>query len=259
MLIPGLVSAKAPQLSVSEVIRLASETGLRAIEWAADGPIPIGDTAAAARAGASCRAAGITVCAYGTPYRAGFTDASAFPELLRTARALGARSIQVWGGDLASSDASLADWARTVHALRTAVDAAGEFGIRVGLRYRRSTLADTLPATQQLFREVSQDNLRTSWQPTPRQSPADALTEFHALLPGLSIVQLPGWPGQDDAGRTVAPALAAQAGLWQPILGELAGAAETRYALLTAAPDAAPESVRRDAATLLSWLAPARD
>lgn len=255
MLIPGLVSAKAPQLSVSEVIRLASETGLRAIEWAADGPIPVGDTAAAARAGASCRAAGITVCAYGTAYRAGSTDASVFPELLRTARALGARSIQVWAGDLGSSDASLADWARTVHALRTAVDAAGEFGIRVGLRYRRSTLADTLPAAQQLFREVSQDNLRASWQPTPGQSPADALTEFHALLPGLSIVELPGWPGQDDAGRS-APALAAHAGLWQPILGELAAAAETRYAMLTAAPDASPESVRRDAATLLSWLAP---
>lgn len=297
MLVPGLVSARSPQLPIPEVIRLATETGLRAIEWAAEG-IPVGDTAAATRAGAACRAAGITVCSYGSDFQAGASDAAGFAEVLRTARALGARSVQVWAGERASSNASLADWTRTVHALRIAVAAASEFGIRIGLRYRRNTLADTIAAAQQLLREVSQDNLSSSWQPSPGQTPADALTEFHALLPGLNMIHLadstqpgvtqpgvpqsvvtqsgvtqsgvaqsgPSQPSAAQSGGSGSPAaggphvtqpLAGQAGLWQPILGELAAAPETRYALLTAGAADSADSIRRDAETLLSWVSPA--
>lgn len=260
MLVPGLVSATFPELPVPEVIRLAADTGFRAIEWVAAEPVPPAEKSAA-RVGAACRAAGIAVCSYGSDYRAGASDPASFPEILRTARVLGARSVQVWAGAVSSSDASVADWSRTVQALRSAADTAADHGVRIGLRYRRNTLADTLTSAQQLLREVSQDNLSASWRPRAGQSPSDALTEFRALLPGLSMVHLPASSGLSSAASGSAvdgahgpPPLAGQAELWQPVLAELAARPETRYALLTVGADGSRESFRRDAETLRSWL-----
>lgn len=247
MLVPGLV-APSNRLAVREVLRLAADAKLQAVQWSTDGPVAVGDHAAATETRTLCQAAGVTSCSYASGYRAGSGATAGFREVLKTAHSLGARTVELRAGSCGSANASLADWSRTVHGLRDAVDAAGDLGIKIGLRLDRNTLADTVSSAHQLFREVSQDNLTASWQPHPEQAPAEAVTEFRALFPVLRTVHLPA--PADGAHGTPFAELAV---LWQPVLTAMADAGDTRHALLTVDPDAT-QHFRRHAETLRTWL-----
>src|SRR5262245_16795172 len=115
-LVPGLVSVTFRQLGPGEIIALAVEHGMRAIEWGGDVHVPVGDLVVAREVGRWCVDAGIIVEAYGSYYR-GIGD---FAPVLETALALGAPRIRVWAGELGSAEEG--DRGVVVEALRRAAE-----------------------------------------------------------------------------------------------------------------------------------------
>lgn len=239
-LVPGLVSVTFRQLTPDEIVSLAVEAGLRAVEWGGDVHVPTGDLGAARAVAARCGGAGIAVEAYGSYHRAD----GGFAPVLETALALGAPRIRVWAGRSGSAEED--DRAAVVEGLRGAVESAGRAGVEVAVEYHAGTLTDTLASTLRLLEEVP--GLRPYWQPPVGSSLGDALDAVPALAP--VAVHVFSW---DDAGARLP--LAARAELWLPVFAELATLPGDRHVLLEFVRDDDPDAFRADAAVLREWLA----
>lgn len=254
VLLPGLVSVTFRALSVPEVVALALDCGLRAVEWGGDVHVPLNDLAAANDARQRCADAGLTVSSYGSYHRAGVTDPAAWDAVLATAVELGAPQVRVWAGDTGSASASAGQRAAVVDAIRAAADAAEAAGVRVALEYHPDTLTDELDSATRLFTEVGHASVVPYWQPGGAQDVADAVREVRALLPALTTAHVFSWgPG----GWSDRLPLAAREDLWPPLLRELGRDGVDRFALLEFVADDSPEAFRADAATLLGWLSAA--
>ncbi|WP_328608178.1 sugar phosphate isomerase/epimerase [Amycolatopsis sp. NBC_00345] len=251
MIVPGLVSVTFRDRGVPEIIDLAGECGLRAVEWGGDVHVPAGDFDAAERTRARCAAAGIAVAAYGSYYRAGESDPAELGPVLDTAALLGAPLVRVWAGRLGSAESSPHHRALVTARLRAAGDAAQERGLRLALEYHVDTLTDTLESTQRLLRELHHPAVVPYWQPRGEQPVAPAMTQIRALLPEVPSVHVFSWGPPGPAERLP---LADRGDLWQPVLAELAADGLTRHALLEFVAGDDPDALRRDAATLLSWI-----
>jgi sugar phosphate isomerase/epimerase len=245
MIVPGLVSVTFRDRGVPELLDLMGECGLRAVEWGGDVHVPAGDFGAAERTRAQCAAVHIAVAAYGSYYRADETDPV---PVLETAALLGAPLVRVWAGRLGSAESPPPHRAQVVARLRAAADAAQERGLRLALEYHAGTLTDTLESTQRLLAELDHPAVVPYWQPSGGQSASSAMTQIRALLPEVPTVHVFSW---SPAERLP---LAERADLWQPVLAELAADGAPRHALLEFVPGNDPDALRRDAATLLSWI-----
>jgi sugar phosphate isomerase/epimerase len=218
---------------------------LPAVEWGGDVHVPAGDFGAAERTRAQCAAADIAVAAYGSYYRADETDPV---PVLDTAARLGAPLVRVWAGRLGSAESQPPHRTQVVTRLRAAADAAQERGLRLALEYHAGTLTDTLESTQRLLVELDHPAVVPYWQPSGGQSASSAMTQIRALLPEVPTVHVFSW---SPAERLP---LAERGDLWQPVLAELAADGVTRHALLEFVAGDDPGALRRDAATLLSWI-----
>jgi hypothetical protein len=238
--VPGLVSVTFRQLTPEDVVALAVEHGIAAIEWGGDVHVPTGDLAVAKEVAGRCADAGVAVEAYGSYYRA----SGDFGPVLDTALALRAPRIRVWAGERGSVEET--DRAAVVDDLRRVADVAAGEGVELAVEYHANTLTDTLPSALDLFAEVPA--LRPYWQPPVGSGLDDAL----AAVPALSPVAAHVFSWDETGGRLP---LAARAGLWQPVLAELAALPGTRHALLEFVRDDDPAAFAEDAATLRGWLA----
>jgi len=239
-IVPGVVSVTFRQLAPDEVIALAVEYGMRAIEWGGDVHVPIGKLARAREVATRCADAGIAVEAYGSYYRA----TGEFGPVLETAVALGTARVRVWAGERGSAQES--DRGRVVRALRDTVDEAARAGVEVAVEYHANTLTDTLASTTRLLDEVP--GLRSYWQPPIGSTPADALDAIPAVQPVAAHVF--SW---DDAGQRLP--LVARKDLWRPAIAALATLPGLRYALLEFVRNDDPLAFGADAAVLRAWLA----
>ena len=129
MIHPGLVSITFRKLSPAEIVALVRKAGLRGIEWGGDIHVPHGDIGRAREARALTEEAGLAVAAYGSYYRAGWSETNGLPfkRVLDSAVELGAPTIRVWAGGKGSAD----------------VDEAGRWAVIEDLR-RVAALAATL-------------------------------------------------------------------------------------------------------------------
>jgi 3-dehydroshikimate dehydratase len=251
VLIPGVVSVTFRALSVPEVVELARECGLWAVEWGGDVHVPLGDLAAARDARQRCADAGLATSSYGSYYRAGVTDPAEWDAVLATAVELGAPQVRVWAGTTGSADTPDARRAVVVDAIRAAAEAAEAVGVRVALEYHPGTLTDTSASATRLYAEVGHGSVVPYWQPGGAQDVSAAVEEVRTLLPMLTTAHVFSWgPG----GWSDRLPLAAREDLWTPVLRELGRDGVDRYALLEFVADDSPDAFRADAATLLGWL-----
>ncbi|XVV07032.1 sugar phosphate isomerase/epimerase family protein [Actinosynnema sp. CA-248983] len=248
MITAGLASVTFRGRPVDEVVGLAADAGLGAVEWAGDVHVPPGDREGAARAARLCRAHDLAIGTYGSYYKSGASDPADFATVLDTAEALGAPRVRVWAGVKGSQATTEAERKEITEDLRRCVELASAKGIAVTAEHHVSSLTDDLASALRLLDDV---DLVAHWQ--PKESPAvdECLTEVTGLLPRLFAVHAFSW-GPD--GFTERLPLAARADLWRPVLDLLDEDGHDRHVLLEFVPDDSPEAFRRDAATLLSWL-----
>ena len=253
---PGLCSVTLRALDVDQVVAIADETDLRAIEWGGDVHVPPGDAVAARRARTAAAAADLTCASYGSYLLA---DGDGSPDtvaaVLDTAMALGAPNVRVWApfGVEPGSPGTGA----VVDALQAVSAAAGERGLTVGVEFHGGTLTATAASTSTLLDAVGAPNLSTYWQPPywlPARPVADDAAEVAALVPRLSHLHVYEWATASDRRP-----LAEGGERWRAVLcsvrnGAAPVAPAPRVAFIEFVADDDPDALRRDAITLHALL-----
>ena len=246
--VAGLVTVTFRQLAPREVIELARETKLSALEWGGDVHVPPGDLEQAREVGRITRDAGLSVVAYGSYFRVGDDIPCDFEPVLQAAVALGAPVIRVWAGRRGSKDADAAYRARVLDDSLLLSDRAAEEGIALCYEYHADTLTDTDESAQALLRAAN-FKMRTLWQPPHERTVARRGESLRGVLPWLNHVHVFHWPRR---GERVA--LEEGSGDWGAYLNVLREEGKECPMLLEFVRGDDPEQFRRDARTFRSWI-----
>ena len=235
----GLVSVTFRKLTPEQIVALCRENGLGWIEWGGDIHVPLGEIETARRVGALTREAGLNVATYGSYVRMTEAERPLFPELVATARALGAPSVRVWAG--VSEDIGCID--EIAQSARTLCDMAKDLIFTFEFHGRTLTWNDR--SARALLERIDRPNIRTQWQPPISWPEADCLRAIETIRPWLYNVHVFSWKGIDRLP------LSDHAGSWKKYLKAVAG---DRLALLEFVIDDDPKQLAVDAATLHEWL-----
>ena len=248
MIRSGRVSITFRKLSPREIVDLVAETGLDGIEWGGDVHVPPGDRRRAGEVRRMTESAGLAVAAYGSYYRVGHDEPSAFDEVLATAVELRAPTVRVWAGSTASQDADARCRDLVVRESRRVADAAAQEGIVVAYEWHGGTLTDTNESGKRLLDAVAHDNVRCCWQPQGPDAET-CLAGLDAIGRRLANVHVYHW--EDDRRL----ALAEGEGRWRRYLAKIAAVGGDRFAMIEFVHADEPEALRGDAAALKRWLA----
>jgi sugar phosphate isomerase/epimerase len=248
----GLVSVTFRSLSPGEIVDLVAQAGLTGIEWGGDVHVPHGDMACAREVYQRTVDAGLTVCSYGSYYRAGTGEPPAFEAVVESALALHAPLVRVWAGRRGAADADAACWEAVVEDSRRILALARQAGLGVAYEYHNNTLTDTNVSALCLLSEVALEGpsddpntgLSSYWQPLDGMDEPTRLEGLRAVLPWLSHVHV-----QPD-GRP----LAESADAWRDRLEIVRGSGRDHYALIEYFRYDGPKAFLRDAATYVEWL-----
>jgi len=274
-LVPGLVSVTFRKLGFTEIIRLVRQAGLRAIEWGGDVHVPHGDLARAREVSRQTRAAGLTVAAYGSYYRAAHSEALPaesrvdFARVLETAVTLCAPVIRVWAGVEGSARASADMRRRVADDLMRIAALAAQAGVHVATEFHGGTLTDTNESARALLlEEAAHPNLYSYWQTPVGMSDEDCLAGLSLIGPKLSHLHVFNWvwgaSGEIEAhplGEGEGPAR------WRQFFAAAAASISTKpqstaadtvanpiAAMLEFVPGGSPESLLNEARTLTTLL-----
>lgn len=252
MLHSGLVSVTFRKLSPAQIVALVRKAGLRGIEWGGDIHVPHGDIGRAREVRALTEEAGLRVAAYGSYYRAGWSEMNGLPfkHVLDSAVELGAPTIRVWPGAKGSADVDKAERRAVTDDLRRIAALAGQAGLTVSTEFHGGTLTDTNASASQLLAEADHPDLFTCWQPHNGEATAECVAGLRELLPRVSNVHVfHWWPTAAERHP-----LADGAARWAQFLRELKPLSGERFAMLEFVQGDAEEAFLRDAATLSAWL-----
>jgi len=252
MIYPGVVSITFRKLSPGEIVELVCKAGGRGIEWGGDIHVPHGDGVRAREVRRLTEEAGLRVAAYGSYYRAGWSEENglAFRQVLETAVELGAPTIRVWPGTKGSAEVDAHGRGAVVEDLRRIAELAAQVGVTVSTEFHGNTLTDTNESARQMLGEVDHANLFTCWQPHNGEETSQCVAGLRAVLAKVGNVHVFHW--WPTAGER--HALADGATRWAEFFRELKGAPGDRFALLEFVPGDEPGAFLRDAATLGEWL-----
>lgn len=245
----GLCSVSFRKLPAAEVIRLAAKAGLDCIEWGGDvhAPPSLGPDALRAL-GDATRAAGLSVCSYGSYHRLGVSDPAELPAVLAAAKALGAPVVRVWAGAKGTAECSPEERGAVHAAAREAAALAAREGLCISFECHPYTLTDDPAEALSLLAEGPADALSTHWQPNQFHDEEWNLAYARAVARRVRIVHCFHWTTGPD-GRVERHPLAEGAALWRHRLAELPPGMVVLAEFL---PDDDPSLLPREAATLKS-------
>ena len=245
--IPGVVSATFRDRAAEEIIRLAADNGLKAVEWSENAHVLPDDPEGAAALRKATEAAGLTVAAYGSYYRLGeYEDAEAtFRKSLVSAKALGAPTIRVWAGVKPSCEADGAYRARLAEEARMIAGMAAKESMAAAFEWHRDTLTDTNESGLALLQAVNHPAMKSLWQPTVALSPKERVAGIRLLGDRLVNMHVYSWPDGDRS-----PLNAAE---WAYYL-DACQCGGSHYALLEFVRDNSPEQFAQDAARLIGLI-----
>lgn len=235
----SLLSVTFRKKTVEEIVSLAAQGGVDAIEWGSDVHVPPIDPANAAKALQLCRENGLEVSAYGTYYRCDGTD---FAPYLEVAQILQTRVIRVWAGSLGSEECPAETRSVIVESLKKAVEMASGTGCVIAVEYHPYTLTDTLESTLQLLADVP--GLYTYWQYVLDLSVEENLSHIEAL--GEKVQNIHAYYHEEKQQFP----LAAGKDAWFKYLTKAQQCTQARYVGLKFVRGGTAEQFLEDAATL---------
>lgn len=241
MLTPGLVSISFRKKTPEEIVDLCVRAGLQAIEWGGDVHVPSGDVSRAREVLTMTRAAGLSVCSYGSYYRLGQPQ-EAFMQALDSASALEAPLMRIWAGTKGSLETDASERARLLSQLAWADEAATARGVTLTLEYHGGTLTDSRESVRQLIEEMGSLRCRLYWQPRWDWSEDERMLSLAETQARLSHLHVFTW----TAACERLPLQAGEA-MWRQVLGRVSG---DRCALLEFVREDADEQLMADAACL---------
>jgi len=250
MLTLGLVSVSFRPHPPEEIVQACVRAKLGSIEWGGDVHVPHGNLEQAEAVAKLTTNHGLTVAAYGSYYRAGYSanEGLPFQRVLDTALALDAPVIRIWAGRQGSAATTPALRRTIVDDLTACAEAAGQHRRQIALEFHADTLADEADETVRLLQEINHPALRSYWQPRHGEDTAGALAGLRSLSEWLSHVHVfEWWPTHRERhslghGRV----------RWRAFLRQAATTSGDRHALLEFMPHDRLDELSIEAATLHS-------
>lgn len=187
----GICSVTFRDRPVTEVIQLAKEAGLDAIEWGAKGHVPHGDMKAAKKAAHLTEEADLVVSSYGSYYVAGSTEP--FPPILKTAHELNTNTVRIWAGDVPSAEVDDAKFDMIVMDVKSNAHLAQKNGMQLLFEYHQNTLTDTPESALRLLKAVDESNVNLVWQPAESLSVEERINSLPKLAPWINNIHVFQW------------------------------------------------------------------
>jgi 3-dehydroshikimate dehydratase len=186
----GLSSTALLTRDYREVLRIAREAGLDALEWAGDMHVPHDDAAAAASIMMETLRAGLTIASFAPLYRAGASGETGlrFDAVLQAASILQAPIVRVYVGGAREAGGGGEETRPLAESLRRLGDKAAVKGITLCLSLGRNTWMDRYSAARAIVAEIGHPFVRLAWEPLPGLLPPAASAALDDL--GGSVAML---------------------------------------------------------------------
>jgi sugar phosphate isomerase/epimerase len=256
MLKSGLVSVSFRKFGVEKILHMCEKARLDCIEWGGDTHVVHGDTALAEKVARMSADAGIEIAAYGSYYRAGFSENSRddfldFQAVLNSALALGAKTIRVWAGSgIKSDEVNAAQRREIVDDLLRIGEMAARYDLNVSMEFHGGTLTDCNESATRLKDELPDtSNVDFYWQPKLGYSDEECIDGIRKLTPRITNIHVFHWLIGAD-GQLVKQLLEPGREHWIKFLDAIDGDGGKHAAMLEFFVDDSEESFYKDAATL---------
>ncbi len=251
----GLTSISFRNLSAEEIISLVSKTDLTHIEWGGDVHVPHGEVTTAEQIRSMTEDAGLKIATYGSYYKCVESpkDGLEFASVLDSAQALGAETVRIWAGGKSPHEAD-ADYCKAVRDdLSRIAAAAAKIEITISFEFHRHTLTETVESSSQLLESMSEDNIKTYWQPPYFLDASDQIPSLENILPFLTHVHVFKWIYEND--NTERRLLEEGRDEWMDYFNIISKTGRNHCAFIEFVKDDQPDNFIKDAATLASMLA----
>ncbi len=200
----GLVSISFRKKTVKELIKATKESGLEYIEWGGDVHIPMGNVKLARKVKRLMHGAGLKCESYGSYFGVIYHCDEHFPmpfkKVLKTAKALGAKTVRVWlgwpcCGCKLGKGVYLCEkqFNKNVTIAKYLCQEAKKFGMTLSIECHFATLSDDYHDTLRFLDAVGCDNLKLYWQPNHSKSFEYNLEALKALRPYITNVHVFNW------------------------------------------------------------------
>lgn len=241
----GIVSISFRKFSPEEILAAAKNAGLDAVEWGGDVHSPHGNLEVAEKIRKLTEEHGLYTSEYGSYYAIGQSEPGLFTEAVKSATALGTKTIRVWPGMNKSSDTfSNEEYEKYVADARRICDEAPDFTI--ALECHPNSLTDEYHTALAFLSDVGRDNLKMMWQPNQYRPLSYNLDAIKALLPYIVAVHVFSWKRKERLP------LAAGEDAWREYI-KLLSANDLHY-MLEFMHDGKLETLEETAKTLKEWL-----
>lgn len=241
MLTPGLVSVSFRSLSFEEIIRIAKEAGLQAIEWGSDVHAPYRDTERLDAIREAGEKAGVACCSYGTYFRLGVTPMAELPGYIAAAKRLGTDILRLWCGDKSTSLYTEDEKQALFAVCRQAAQIAEEENVILCMECHPNTLTEDLCGALELMKAVDSPRFRMYWQPNQHRTEEEKIEYAKTIAPYTYHLHVYNWRGAE------AFPLREGIGQWKRYLENFKG---DRMLLLEFMPHHLPEELSEEAAAL---------
>lgn len=240
----GLCSVTFRDKSPEEIISLAKQANLEAIEWGADIHVRPGDIEHATRLGKLTRKNGLQISSYGSYYKLG-NQSDDFLTVLDTAKELQAPAIRVWAGEKGSNEADAMYRNRIIEDAKRIAAVANAENISIHLEFHDNTLTDTAESAKLLMDEIKHPNVFLYWQPPNHVTFEDRLQSIDVVKDFISNVHLFHWHSYEER-----MALSEGKKAWQAYLTKILQDNKQRFVLIEFIKGDSTEQFLQDAQTL---------
>lgn len=167
----GFTSTTLRQLSMEKIVELARASKAECVEWGGD--IHVTDPTSAARAKQLCDDNEIEICSYGSYYRVGEKNTSAWENVADIAAKMGASAVRVWLGTRSSGSTDAKAYRRIVGDARRICDIAAALNLIVAPECHANTYNDRLESFLKIYADIDKPNFKTYFQSRYRDMEGD--------------------------------------------------------------------------------------
>ena len=164
MLKTGICSVSFRSLSVDEVIKVVSESGLSAIEWGSDVHAPCGNIDNLKYIAKAQKAAGLVCSSYGTYYFVGINPTEQIRDYINAAKILGTNVLRLWCGKKNYTDMTEEERETLIDECRRLAKIAEQEGAVLCMECHDNSFTNTADGAVYLMNSVNSKAFRMYWQ-----------------------------------------------------------------------------------------------
>lgn len=168
--------------TIDEILNIAKELHVDALEWTSDGFLDEGDLERAQEIMKATLYAGFSVASYGSLFRTSLHDEAVFERILATASALGTSTIRIWAPQETHSIAQ--EETQFITVSRKLGDFAAEKGICICYNLDSHSILNSYSRASYLLKEIGHEFVKLSWEPAFTM-PFDAVMNIFMELKGF--------------------------------------------------------------------------